>query len=172
LQQVELLSGRLSDPSKLLDADDRLRAEEERLAPTTGEHAVTVQIQPYVLCARCRAEVQAEARSPVVELAIPPVVAVAGAPAKGGVCDSAEPETRMEDGPTANGAPSDAAANTGTRRSGNNVVALKQPRSIHDGPYSCARTDVSRDPNVGSFRQDASARDPHAVDLKWPEPTK
>jgi hypothetical protein len=69
-QQVELLSGRMSDPTKLLDADARLAEEEQRLAPAAGVGAVTVNILPVRYCPRCKAEVAAEP-PPVVELQLP-----------------------------------------------------------------------------------------------------
>ena len=71
VQERDLLNGRLSDPGRLLDADARLAEEERRLSPATGDHGVTVNIQPYVLCARCQQEVHVERPPPVVALPVP-----------------------------------------------------------------------------------------------------
>jgi hypothetical protein len=39
-------------------------------------------------------------------------------------------------------------------------------RDFHAGPHAVLKQlDVSFDPNVGSFRQDAAQRDPHRIDL-------
>jgi hypothetical protein len=70
VQERDLLAGRLSDPSRLLDADDRLRLEEERLAPATGDHAVTVQIVSSRLCPKCKGELSAE-QPPTGVVALP-----------------------------------------------------------------------------------------------------
>ena len=58
LQQFDLLSGKLSDPSRLLDADDKLRVEEERLqAPSASghDHQLTIEfVHPaQVTCPGC-----------------------------------------------------------------------------------------------------------------------
>ena len=82
VQQRDLLSGKLSDPSKLLDADDRLRAEEDRIVAT----APRVDAAPYFVIQPVKyVERPAEPKPPVVSLPIPPVVVAAGAPANGGV---------------------------------------------------------------------------------------
>jgi len=59
LQQHQLLSGKLFDPSRLIDADDKLRIEEERLqaaAPDgSHDHRLTIEfVHPVqVTCPGC-----------------------------------------------------------------------------------------------------------------------
>jgi hypothetical protein len=90
---------------------------------------VTLQIVSSRLCPRCKGEMSAEPASSVV---LPPIP----------VSDGGEAEKRM-----------DGRLNGNATASKSNVVALKQARSIHEGPYSCARTDVSRDPMMGGFSE-------------------
>jgi hypothetical protein len=130
IQQLDLLSGKLRDPTKLLDADERLRLEEERLAPASSDHAVTVHIVPTTLCAKCRAEITTENRAPIVEIPV-------------AVSDTADPDNAAGDGPTAKEPP--------PKPVPSNVVALDPLRSrdIHAGGY--LKSDISRDSNMGGF---------------------
>ena len=69
-QQAALLSGKLSDPSRLLDCDEKLRLEEERLlaAAPRDNSAPYLIIQPVRLIER---DTPAPAPPPVVALPVP-----------------------------------------------------------------------------------------------------
>jgi hypothetical protein len=148
LMQLDVLSGKLSDPTKLLDADDRLRAEEERLAAPpagAGPGSVKILLQPVVLCAKCGREAHVNVE--------PPQKLIEGVTRKESENDSkrvAKPKPR----PLA-------------------IVESdrNKSRDIHSGPHAALKSNGSaHDPNVGCFMQEPSARDPHRVDNVLPQP--
>jgi hypothetical protein len=161
LQLVSLLSGKLSDPSKLLDADARLAEEETKLAPATSGHNVKVTIAPMTLCPRCRCELEASRPSHIVALPVPSPDASAMAAAS----DTTQPQTRI-------GGDLDAKQSTAKPKP-SNVVELgrNRARDFHRG--APVKVDArAGDPNVGGFAQSPSERDPHPVDQAWPTPPK
>jgi hypothetical protein len=157
LRQLGALSGRTSDPSKLLDIDDRLKAEEQQLvamAPRESSGPMFV-IEPTKLIERERAP------SPVVEVKLP----------VGDDKSISEPSEMLSPD-----APKPEAAEPSKQSDplrGGNIIELDRNRSrdIHHGRHAVLKTDVSAgDPNLGSFRQDPSQRDPHPADQTWPIP--
>jgi hypothetical protein len=61
----------LSDPTKLLDADQRLAEEEAKLLPASSGHNVSVTVVASRLCPKCRCEFEAEPPPPLPPAAVP-----------------------------------------------------------------------------------------------------
>jgi hypothetical protein len=141
LRLLSQLSGKLSDPSKLIDADQRLAEEEAKLAPAAGSsgHSVKVSVVSSKLCPRCRAEMSAVTAPPVVSLPVPLTDAVEVEPVSGDGSDSELTSERL------NG--------SGRTKSRSNVVELDRGRSrdIHHGQHAVLKSETSRDPNIGGF---------------------
>jgi hypothetical protein len=95
----KLVSGRDIDPSALRWLSEEL----EKYAPAAVAPNVQLTIQPVTLCAKCRAEVEAEPQPPLPPPVPPPV------------------EIKLE------------AIRPEFKPFGTGVVPLKKPRSIHDG---------------------------------------
>ena len=144
--QMKLMSGQLIAPDALIKLETSLR----ELIPAAAERPmpVSVNIVPSRLCPRCRAEMSAEPKPPVMALSVPSP-------------DAAQPEERMGNDPAAKE----------TTSKPTNVVPIDKNRSrdFHKG-QTALKTDIAHDPMMGGFKQDASARDPHPVDQTWPTP--
>jgi len=95
----KLVNGKDIDPSALRWLSEEL----EKYAPAAVAPNVQLTIQPVTLCAKCRAEIEAEPQSPLPPPVPPPV------------------EIKLE------------AIKPKIKPFGTNVVPLKKPRSIHDG---------------------------------------
>jgi hypothetical protein len=134
LQQHDLLSGKLSDPSKLLDADDRLRQEEERLAAMAPREVGG----PSFIIEPLRMIVRERAPSQVVELPIPTPEPI-----------EAKPEASKPSNVVA--LPVKPFEPAHDFHSGVHAC-VKQPDTL------------ARDPNLGAFTQDPTQRDPHIID--------
>ena len=97
----KLVNGRDIDPSALRWLSEEL----EKYAPAAVAPNVQLTIQPVTLCAKCRAEVEAQPQPP-----LPPVVPPVPPPVE------IKPEAIKRE----------------VKPFGTNVVPLKKPRSIHD----------------------------------------
>jgi hypothetical protein len=139
LRLLSQLSGKLSDPSKLLDADARLAEEEAKLAPASTGHNVNVSIVPSRLCPRCRAEMSAVTEPPVVMV---PVV---------DTNDLSESDKNF----VTNGVRNNSAESAEkSRTKPANVIELDRialARDIHHGRHSLLKSETSRDPDMGGF---------------------
>jgi hypothetical protein len=164
-QQLALMSGKLTDPTPLLDADDRLRLEEHRLSAAAAVAGGGFTIAPMVICSECRRELHPTptdfAPRPERGHGAPAIAAVTGAPTAAGMSDAAVPEKRTTDVLPVTA--------TASKPRPSNVVELDRNRSrdMHAGGY-LKQPDISRDANVGAFIADPVQRDPHPVDHTWP----
>ena len=120
----KLVNGRDIDPSALRWLSEEL----EKYAPAAVAPNVQLTIQPVTLCAKCRAEVEAQPQPPLPPV-VPPV------------------PPRVEIKPEA--------IRPEVKPSGTNVVPLKKPRSIRDGA-PLKQEAYGRDQFMSGFSQSPS----------------
>jgi hypothetical protein len=174
--QQKLLAGQAVSPDVLLRLEESLRGHLPAAAEPPSMLTLKISRKRFEICQRCGYQHPVDADVSAPTHAAPAATLDAeNARARGSnktrKRKSAAPkpsDNRKSIAAAQNPAEISTAAN---RKSIANVVPLRKPRSIHDGPYAALKQpDITRDENLGGFVQSAEQRDPHRRDETLPVP--